>query len=125
MSVLLVSSDLMGASRIEGAARLAGVEFRMVGGVDDAAAACAAQRVKLVLVDLATPGLDVAALVERMRKRSGNVPAIIAYGPHVHEAVLDAAKTAGCDRVLSRGQFMAQADTIVAHCAAAASKAAD
>ena len=125
MAVVLVSGDLMGASRVEGAARLAGAEFRMVGNVDDAVAACTEQPVKLVLVDLATSALDLAALVERIRSRSEIAPAIVAYGPHVHEAVLEAEKAAGCDRVLSRGQFMAHADRIIAHYAAAASKAAD
>jgi DNA-binding NtrC family response regulator len=125
MAVVLVSGDLMGASRIEGAARLAGAQFRMVGNVEDAVEICAMQSLKLVLIDLTTAGLDVAALVERIRSRSKSAPAIIAYGPHVHEKLLEAAKAAGCDRVLSRGQFMAQADTIIALSAAAATKAAD
>jgi hypothetical protein len=30
---------------------------------------------------------------------------IIAYGPHVDEALLADAKEAGCDEVLTRGQF--------------------
>ena len=38
---VLLSGDLMGASRVEGAARLAGVEFRMVGSVDAAVDCCA------------------------------------------------------------------------------------
>lgn len=121
MAVVLLSGDLMGASRIEGGARLAGTECRMVGNVDAAVLACAAQPVALVMVDLTTAGLDVTALVERLKGRSENVP-IVAYGPHVHEAMLDAAKAAGCDRVLSRGQFLAQADAIIAHYAATATK---
>jgi DNA-binding NtrC family response regulator len=115
----------MGASRIEGGARLAGAEFRMVGNIDAAMLACAAQPVALVMVDLTTAGLDVTSLVERLKARSENVPAIVAYGPHVHETMLDAAKAAGCDHVLSRGQFLAQADAIIAHYAAPASKAPD
>jgi DNA-binding NtrC family response regulator len=114
MAVVLLSGDLMGASRVEGAARMASVEFRMVGNVDAAVECCAAQPVMLVMVDLATAGLDVAALVERLKGRSNHVPTIVAFGPHVHDAVLDAAKEAGCDQVVSRGQFMSQADAIVA-----------
>jgi DNA-binding NtrC family response regulator len=115
MAVVLVSGDLMGASRIEGGARLAGTAFRMVGDVDTAVLACAEQPVSLVMVDLTTAGLDVASLVEQLQGRSTNIPAIVAYGPHVHEATLAAAKEAGCDHVLSRGQFLNQADAIIAH----------
>jgi DNA-binding NtrC family response regulator len=114
MAVVLLSGDLMGASRIEGAARLAGVDYQMIGSVDAAVDCCAARPVALVMVDLATSRLDVASLVERLKGRTDNVPAIVAYGPHVHEAVLDAAKAAGCDQVLSRGQFMSQAGAIIA-----------
>lgn len=112
MAVVLLYGDLMGASRVEGAARLAGVEFRLVGNVDAAVAYCAEQSVSLVMVDLATAGLDVSSLIERLNGRDER-PAIVAYGPHVHEAVLDAARAAGCDLVLSRGQFMGQADAII------------
>jgi CheY-like chemotaxis protein len=119
MAVVLLSGDLMGASRIEGAARMVGVDYQMVGSADAAIDCCAAKPVALVMVDLATAGMDVAALVERLQGRSSNVPAIVAYGPHVHEAVLEAAKQAGCDQVLSRGQFMSQAAAIIAHYAAA------
>jgi DNA-binding NtrC family response regulator len=114
MAVVLLSGDLMGASRIEGAARLSGVEFRMIGSVDAVIDCCAAQRVSLVMVDLATAGLDVSSLVERLKSSSEHGPAIVAFGPHVHEAALDAAQEAGCDQVLSRGQFMSQAGAIIA-----------
>ncbi|MEX2092331.1 MAG: hypothetical protein WD971_06620 [Pirellulales bacterium] len=113
MAVVLLSGDLMGASRVEGAARMASVEFRMVGNIDAAVECCAAQPVALVMVDLATAGLDVAALVERLKGRSNHVPAIVAFGPHVHDEMLTAAKQAGCDQVLSRGQFMSRAGEII------------
>jgi CheY-like chemotaxis protein len=125
MAVLLVSRDLMGASRVEGAARLAGVEFRMVGSVDDAIEFCATTPVSLVMVDLTLAGLDVAVLVERLKCRETITTTIVAYGPHVHEAALEAAKSAGCDQVLSRGQFISQVDAIIAHFAAAAPKDID
>ena len=124
MAVVLLSGDLMGASRVEGAARLSGVEFRMLGSVDATIECCAEQKVSLVMVDLATAGLDVSSLVARL-KSNQEAPAIVAFGPHVHEAALDAAQEAGCDRVLSRGQFMSQAGPIIARYAAAKPDAAD
>lgn len=115
MAVVLVSGDLMGASRIEGAARLAGVEFRMLKNVDTAIEFCTAERVPLVMIDLTLASLDVATFVSRLRELPNGAPAIVAYGPHVHEAKLAAAQAAGCDQVLSRGQFLSSVDAIVAH----------
>ncbi len=114
MAVVLLSGDLMSASRIEGAARLAGASYCMVGSVDAAVEACTTNPAALVLVDLTRPGLDVASLVERIRAIADAKPTIIAYGPHVHEAVLATAEAAGCDQVLSRGQFMARVDALIA-----------
>ena len=119
MAVVLLSRDLMGASQIEGAARLSGVEFRMVGSVEATIDCCAAQSVSLVMVDLATAGLDVSSLVERLKISSRRAPAVVAFGPHVHEAALVAAQKAGCDQVLTRGQFMSQVAAIIAQYAAA------
>lgn len=118
MTVVLLSGDLMSAARIEGAARLAGASYCMVGNVDAAVEACAADRSALVLVDLTLSGLDVASLVERTQSLADAKPTIIAYGPHVHESLLAAAQAAGCDLVLSRGQFMSRVDTILATLAA-------
>ena len=118
MAVLLLSGDLMGASRVEGAVRQVGTAFRMVGSVDAAAQWCAEQPVSLVIVDLATAGVDVSELVSRLTGCGGNAPAIVAYGPHVQEAVLDTAQSAGCDAVFARGQFMGQVAAIITKYAA-------
>ena len=118
--VVLLSGDLMGMSRVEGSARQAGISFRFLPNVEAVAELCATQSVALVLVDLATPHLDVAELVRRLQSASAEqAPRIMAFGPHVHEAVLEAAAAAGCDQVLSRGAFMVQVDAILAQHAAA------
>jgi len=114
MAVVLLSSDLMGGSRVESAARRLGVDLRIVGNIDAALDYCAVQRVPLVIVDLGTAGLDLSSLITRLKSGPEHGPATVAFGPHVHEETLDAAKAAGCDLVLSRGQFMSQADTILA-----------
>jgi CheY-like chemotaxis protein len=120
MMVVLLSSDLMGMSRVEGAARQAGLDFRFLPSVDAVADFCASRHVALVLIDLSTPRLDMAALVHQLRSdAAGRVPRTIAFGPHVHEEALEAAAAAGCDRVLSRGAFMAQLGTILAENTAA------
>jgi CheY-like chemotaxis protein len=113
MSVVLLSRDLMTASRAEGAALRQQIPLRTVGGVEQAVAACTEAPVALVIVDLTTASLDVAGLVEQL-KQGNLVPSIVAFGPHVHEAALAAAREAGCDAVLTRGQFFAELDGVVA-----------
>ena len=57
----------------------------------------------VVLVDLSMPGLDLD-VITKLRSCEPAPLAIIAYGPHVAEGRLAAAREAGCDRVLTRGQ---------------------
>lgn len=112
MAMVLLSGDLMGASRVEGAARLAGVEYSMVGSVAATVELCKSKVIALVAVDLATPGVNVGDLVEQLNQVE-HTPPVIAFGPHVHGEKLQAATAAGCDAVLSRGQFMSQVDSLI------------
>lgn len=101
--VLFVSGDLFIGSRVRGAIESRGWTLDVVGS-----GALAVERLqsggayRLVLVDLETPGLRIDELVAA---RNEPQPPLIAYGPHVHEQRLDAARRAGCDQVLTRGQF--------------------
>jgi DNA-binding response OmpR family regulator len=112
LNVVLLSPDLAVGSRVEGAARMAGLRFRQIGEVDQLAAA-GADECALLIIDLSTPGLDVASAVSRWREAADAASKIIAFGPHVHEAKLAAARAAGCDRVLTRGQFFSQSQTLL------------
>jgi CheY-like chemotaxis protein len=103
VDVLLVSSDLFLGSRVRGAAESQGRSLQVAGSGAMALERLQSATCLLVLVDLETPGLRIGELVAA---RAGHDrPTIIAYGPHVHEQRLDAARQAGCDRVLTRGQF--------------------
>jgi hypothetical protein len=68
--------------------------------------------VHLVVLDLSIPEVDVSALVSTVRKHA-DAAKVVAFGPHVHADKLDAARLAGCDEVVSRGQFFAQLDAIL------------
>jgi CheY-like chemotaxis protein len=68
----------------------------------------------LVIIDLSTPGIDPADLVPRVRATVAGAVRIVAFGPHVHELKLAAARAAGCDDVVTRGQFHANLDRILA-----------
>lgn len=104
MSILFLTNDLIFSSRVSAAALARGVELQLVGSAAAVVENASAQAVKLVIVDLGTPGLDVRALAVSLRQLTPSPP-LIAYAPHVHESKLAAAVEAGCDQVLSRGQF--------------------
>ncbi len=114
MSALLLSGDLIFSSRASGAAAGCDSQLAVVATAEAACGACASGEVSLVLVDLTLAGLDVRALVPQLRAVSPGTISIIAYGPHVQEARLRAAREAGCDEVLARGQIDQQIDAILA-----------
>ena len=114
MTVLFLTADLMFASRAQMAASRQGVQLVTVGEADKALEACQQAEFARVLLDLTLPDIDPAALVPQLRSVSHPPREIVAYAPHVHEARLAAAQQAGCDRVLTRGQFNSQLDTFFA-----------
>lgn len=102
--VLLISADLFLGSRVRGSVESSGWTLDVAGsGTQAAERLQSASRYRLVLIDLETPGLQIAELMTP--RPDDDPPAVIAYGPHVHEQRLEAARQAGCDEVLTRGRF--------------------
>jgi CheY-like chemotaxis protein len=108
--ILLVAADLMVGSRIVGLAGACGatVEQRRLpdstGGPFD-----------LAIVDVQTLTEDPAAVFARLR---ADCPVdrplrIVAFGPHVATDLLDQARAAGADDVVSRGELLGAFATIV------------
>jgi len=94
MHVVALVSDLMDRSRISAA--VPGTTF--VADVDTGARAITAAAI--VVIDLARHGDALAAV------RMGSPDAfIVAFGPHVDDEELLAARAAGADRVLPRSRF--------------------
>ncbi|HEX4129275.1 MAG TPA: hypothetical protein VHZ24_04480 [Pirellulales bacterium] len=112
-AAILVTGDLMFASRVTAAGQRTGVPVAIALGIDALGEQLAEGAPKLVVLDLTTPRLDVSTVVERLRAAQGAVPTVIAFGPHVQEQMLAQATAAGCDRVLARGQFNAQMDDLL------------
>jgi DNA-binding NarL/FixJ family response regulator len=106
MQILFLTADLMFSTRVLGAASAAGIGLKIV-----PAAAGLAQVLtsdcRLVLIDLTLPSLDVSQVVPLIRA-AAPAARILAFGPHVDEQALAAADQAGCDAVLTRGQFNQQ-----------------
>ena len=113
MSAVLLTGDLIFSSRASGAAARCDSQLAVVDSAEAACQACASGEVTLVIVDLTTGGLDMRALVPQLRAHSPREISIVAYGPHVQEATLAAARKAGCDEVLARGQIDVQIDVIL------------
>jgi len=88
------------------AAKAHGVAIALVADqaalADKVAADC-----RLALIDLSLDRLNLPAAVRAIRAGSPAAQ-IVAFGPHVDHAVLADAKEAGCDQVLTRGQFNQQ-----------------
>lgn len=106
MTVVFLSSDLMFSSRLLGAAKALNIDLQMVAASANLAGKLSPD-CRLVLVDLALDRLDLPAAVDVVRRTTPQAR-IIAFGAHVNEDALAAAQTAGCDVVLSRGQFHKQ-----------------
>ncbi len=97
------------ASKLEGAARVVGETLKVVAtgeGALDAVADC-----RMMVVDLEVPGLEIASLIDEA-KRQQQIH-VIAYAPHVRTEKLAAARDAGCDLVVSRGQIMSDVESIL------------
>jgi CheY-like chemotaxis protein len=105
-SILFLSSDLMFSSRVAGAAKALGTSVQLVADPaalpDKLTADC-----RLALIDLSLERLNLPAAVNAIRT---GAPAakVIAYGAHVEQGALADAADAGCDQVLTRGQFNQQ-----------------
>lgn len=111
--LLIVSDDLAVSSKIAAAARQAGVDNATAMSVAAAVERCRETAPSLVLVDLSTRGLEMATLVPNLRAASERPTRIVAFGPHVHEGLLSAAREAGCDEVLTRGKLHATLDELL------------
>ncbi|MGL4514922.1 MAG: hypothetical protein ACRCT8_17690 [Lacipirellulaceae bacterium] len=102
MKAVLLSTDLIAHSSAEGAARRAGVPFAVV--PPGRATERVDEGVGLVAIDLTSPIDDLPGLIRSLFALAPDAT-LVAFGPHVHEERLEAAKLAGCDLVVSRGKF--------------------
>jgi CheY-like chemotaxis protein len=98
---LVLSDDLLDASRVIGEGRAAGLQ--VIQCKNQAALLIAAERrPALAILDLHNPELDVNAIIATMKSHGAKV---IGYGSHVDAARLKSARQAGCDDVLPRSAF--------------------
>lgn len=113
MMLLLLSQDLMITARVETAARQYGLIIKTVGTAITAIELVSRDECRLLLVDLRLPGLEIASFVQAVRDGGEAHVPIIACAPHVHEAKLSAAREAGCDAVITRGQLDRELEDVI------------
>ncbi len=111
-AILYLTNDLMFASRIEAVAHQCSAALICHADVETLVNRLDEQSCRLVLIDLAVPDLDLESAVSRFRAAMPQAH-LLAYGAHVMEGKLAAARAAGLDSVLTRGQFNQQAAEIV------------
>jgi hypothetical protein len=93
-TVAVLAPNLMDRSRIEAAARAAGVNLEFVSGPSDLRLSVE-RGATLVIIDLAQPG--AVEMLPTLRPAH-----TIGFGSHVDEELLQAARAAGCDEVMPR-----------------------
>lgn len=101
--VVMLSGDLMFASRVRAAAQAAGLEFYFGGVLPDGDLG----DVRFVILDLATRRGLAGTIAPSCAERCPDAR-LIAYGPHVQVDRLDEARQSGIPNVLTNGQFNAQ-----------------
>ena len=116
--VLVVISDLLFRSKIDDAARRAGVPLRVAKGVEQLDRHLGNATPAVVLMDLEMDGLDTAGMLARLRANPGttNVP-VIGFAGHTNVEVIHAARANGV-QVMARSAFVAQLPAMMERIAA-------
>jgi DNA-binding NarL/FixJ family response regulator len=112
---IYLTTDLFFSSRVTSQARENGWPLEMAASVDAVLEKAASHEVVLLIIDLGKFAAQTPELLADLRPGSTEMH-VVAYGPHVDEASLAAARQAGCDEVLSQGQFNQLAGQILQRC---------
>ncbi len=111
--ILLLSDDLIDASKTIGHARALGLAVTQCRTAADAIAHIESQEIACCIVDLHLPGLNIDELIGAL-DRLPRKPRVIAYGSHVDAGRLSAARESGCDEVMPRSKYFDETAQILA-----------
>ena len=114
MAICVLSMDLMFPSRVGAAAAARGVQVKTAMSTAALEDRLEEGHCRLLIIDLASNAADIAQLVPEIRAGRNPPETILAVGPHVQEDALRLAADAGCDLVMTNGQFHAQTDELLA-----------
>ena len=110
--ILFVSDDVMFWATVRARAGALGCEIARIDGEAAMAAALASGVVTRVIADLGSRSVDACAWAPRW-KALDPAPELVAFGSHVHEGSLAAARAAGFDRVMANSAFVRSLDDLL------------
>jgi CheY-like chemotaxis protein len=117
-AVFVVISDLLFRSKIDDAARRAGVPLRVAKSVEQLDRHLGTSAPAVVLVDLEMEGLDAPAMLGRLRAApAGATVPVIGFAGHTNVEVIHAARASGV-QVMARSAFVAQLPALMERIAA-------
>lgn len=112
--VLAAIPDLFFSSKVSGTARQLGISVQLAGS-RQALLEAAHSRPDLIIVDLDADSVDPLGVVGELRSLApSGAPRLIAFASHVRETVLQQARDAGYDEVLTRGALAANLPGLLA-----------
>ena len=103
MKILAAIQDLMFSSKVTACARGKPVEWVKRGA--KVAEQVAASKPDVLLIDLAAPQLDALNAIREIKSGDCRHTTVIGYVDHTRGDVIEAARAAGCDQVMSKGEF--------------------
>lgn len=103
MKILAAIHDLMFSSKVNAAARGKPIEWLKRG--TRVAEQVKASKPDVLLIDLASPHLDAVNAIREIKSGDEKSVTVIGYVDHTREDVIEAARAAGCDQVMSKGEF--------------------
>ena len=106
--VLILCDDLIFTSKIAATARAHGLDASVARTQEALVAKLAADPAACVIVDLHNVTLNWASLFAMLGEPR---PRFVGFGSHVDKSVLEAARSAGCDLVMPRSQFVKLLET--------------
>lgn len=113
--IVILTGDLMMASTASSHGRQQRVAVAQTTTMEKAVQIIEENRPHVLLIDLQTPKLDIAAVGKKLGTLADAVcPLTIGYAQHVEVELLESARKAGFDQVLTRGQLNSQIGRIVA-----------
>jgi len=104
MKILAAIHDLMFSSKVNAAARGKAISWLPRG--TPVAEHVAKEKPDVLLIDLASPALNSVEAVRKIKSSAETKDVlVIGYVDHTREDVIAAARAAGADHVLSKGEF--------------------
>lgn len=112
--ILALPADLMFASRIRATAQALGANVGVHARPAALLDAARQHPPRLVLIDLDARAWDAAAVVRDLKQDERTASArVVAFVSHVRQDAIEAARSAGADRVLARSAFVRELAAIL------------